>query len=564
MDNEKAHAASCARHLLVRSRAERGCFPSSHVSLTSSHHITTLVSGVASIIPRHSAVSSALPLHSSSFLALAMASACRDVLAKPADSRLPLYQSLLSSLVEAKDAISLLAVASHLLTKEGSDQYGRTYTTPPALLHLLHLLADPSASNADPISVEDMIPLLQALADLLRPRHDDYPHPLCECVDLLSRCHQAMDDYKAAAYALASFKWDDVVKKSGGGGGGGVEWMRVERRVDWYVRTAQFFLEENETGSASQQIKRAHAIVNELPKHSNTDTADTADTTSSSSSSSSSLVPPVPLLILSFKTCYARVLDSERRFLEAAQRYLELSHSPPSLVSSADALTSLQHAVTCAILAKPSPSRTRILSLLYQDERTPHLPHQLLLSTVYRGRVAPHSQVLAFESMLQEHQKAETSAGMTVVRASLMEHNISAMSRRYRNVGVKEMSEVLGVGLQDCERVVEEMIQQGRLKAKIDQVDGMLEFEEDTAGGGGGGGGAGGGVGGGMVAPGGGAVGGAAGVPGASAIAGGASSEGVGRGVESLLRWDESIEAVCLQVNRIVDAIQSRYPTYVL
>ena len=516
-----------------------------------------------------------LPLSPSPPLPLSprpMTSACRDIFAKAADSRLPLYTSLITSLVASKDPASLLHVASHLLTKEGSDQYGRTYTTPPALLHLLHLLSDPSSSIGgveEPIEVEDMIPLLHSLAELLRPRHDDYPQVLCECVDLLSRCHQAMNDYKAAAYALASFKWDDVVKKSsgGGGGGGGSDWMRVERRVDWYVRTAQFFLEENETGSASQQIKRAHAIVNELPKVAAA--TDLSTSASASSSASSSAVPPVPLLILSFRSCYARVLDSERRFLEAAQRYLELSHSPPSLVTPADALTSLQHAVTCAILAKPSPSRTRILSLLYQDERTHQLPHQLLLSTVYRGRVAPHSQVLAFESMLAEHQKAETSAGMTVVRASLMEHNIAAMSRRYRNVGVKELSEVLGVAHDDCERVVEEMIQQGRLKAKIDQVDGMLEFDEDTsagAGGGGSGGGGGGGGGAGAIVGGAGGAGGggAAGVPGASAIAGAPGNEGVGRAVESLLRWDHAIEDVCLQVNRIVDSIQSRYPTYVL
>ena len=40
-------------------------------------------------------------------------------------------------------------------------------------------------------------------------------------------------------------------------------------------------------------------------------------------------VPPVPLqneeLELQYKTCYARILDSKRRFLEAATRYYELS-----------------------------------------------------------------------------------------------------------------------------------------------------------------------------------------------------------------------------------------------
>ena len=472
------------------------------------------------------------------------AASCRDIFAKPADSRLPLYLSLITSLVSAKDVAGLLAVASHLLTKEGSDQYGRTYTTPPSLLHMLTLLADADASLAAPLDVEDLVPLLTSLCELLRPRHDDYPHALCECVDLLSKCHQAEGDFRAAAYALASYKWDDVVKKSGAGGGGS-EWMRVERRVDWHVRTAQFFLHEQETGSASQQIKRAHALINELPKVGGAD-----------SSTPSAAPASASLLLMSFKLCYARVLDSERRFLEAAQRYLELSHAPPDLVSPSDALTSLQHAVTCAILAKPSPSRTRILSLLYQDERSAQLPHAVLLSTVYRGAVVPHAQVQAFEAMLAEHQKAVTSAGMTVVRASLMEHNIEAMSRRYSNVGVKDLSDVLAVQQSDCERVLEEMIQQGRLRAKIDQVDSIVEFEEDAVQP--------------AAAP---AAGAASGGATAAAAVSGSPAAGTGgggmrtessSGVESLLRWDSQIEDVCLQVNRIVDAIQSRYPQYVL
>lgn len=284
--------------------------------------------------------------------------------------------------------------------------------------------------------------------------------------------------------------------------------MRVERRLDWLVRTAQFFLEEQETGSASQQIKRAHALLTELPKPS-----------SPSPLTSSSTLPPTPLLLLSFKTCYARVLDSERKFLEAAQRYYELSQSPPDLVSPSDCLISLQNAVTCAILAKPSPSRTRILSLLSQDDRTPSLPSSSLLNVVYRGLIIPPSLLQSFEGGLADHQKAEMGGGMTVVRSAMMEHNIEAMSRRWSSVGMMELSSVLGVEVTECEKVVEEMIQQGRLKGKIDQVEGMVEFDEES---------------------------------------------GKGGDEALLLRWDDAIEETCLQVNRIVDSIQSKYPQFVL
>ena len=470
-----------------------------------------------------------------------MSAQCKDILAKPADTRLPLYAQLISTLLQQHDATGLLQTAQHLLQREGADQYGRTYIAPPALLSLIQQLKEP-ASEADALDVEDMQPVLQQLVELLRPKAEDYTQPLCECVALLADCHKALEDYGKAAYTLASFRWDDWVKKSSTAASSSsatTDWARPERRVAWHVNAAELFLAVNETGSASQQIKRAHALINELPK------APPATTDGAASSSPSA----ISMLLHRFKTCYARVLDSERRFQEASLRYLELSHSPLSLMSEADAQLTLQNAVTCAILAKPSPSRTRVLSALYSDSRTLSLPHASLLAKVYRGRVIDSEEVRVFESLLLEHQKAETSAGMTVVRASVVEHNIAAVARVYRNVGVRELSEVLGVREDECERVACEMIEQGRLNAKIDQVTNMVEFDQEAAKGGGGGGGG---------AASGGAASGSAG--------GGSGAVGVTQvsGVSNLLRWDEQIEEVCLQVNRIVDHIQARYPQFAI
>ena len=469
-----------------------------------------------------------------------MSAQCKDILSKPADTRLPLYSQLISSLIQQRDTASLLQTAQHLLQREGADQYGRTYIAPPALLQLIARLKEP-ASDAEALDVEDMQPLLQSLSELLRPKAEDYTQPLCECLALLADCHKAMEEYGKAAYTLASFRWDDWVKKSANTAAAAAqsEWAKPERRVEWHVSAAELFLAVNETGSASQQIKRAHALINELPK--------VAAAPADSAGSSNGTVPPVsgiPVLLHRFKTCYARVLDSERRFLEAALRYFELSHSSSALVSESDAQLTLQNAVTCAILAKPSPSRTRILSALSSDARTLSLPHASLLAKVYRGRVIDAEEVAVFESLLAEHQKAETSAGMTVVRASVVEHNIAAVARVYRNVGVRELSEVLGVREDECERVACEMIEQGRLNAKIDQVTNTVEFDHSAAKGSSGAGNS------------------AGGKPGDSAAGGGEAGATQVSGVSSLMRWDEQIEDVCLQVNRIVDHIQARYPQF--
>lgn len=95
----------------------------------------------------------------------------------------------------------------------------------------------------------------------------------------------------------------------------------------WFVDTAEFWLQLDEPGefpyppprcgvtssqvgsspslcslfpgSASQQIRRAHVLVNDI-KH------------------------DMPALVR-FKTAQARCLDNERKFLDASMRYLELS-----------------------------------------------------------------------------------------------------------------------------------------------------------------------------------------------------------------------------------------------
>ena len=67
------------------------------------------------------------------------------------------------------------------------------------------------------------------------------------------------------------------------------------------------------------------------------------------------------MLPMSFKVCYARVLDYRRKFIEAAQRYLEISYRPT--VEDSERMTSLEHALHCTILA----SAGEAMFLLWED-----------------------------------------------------------------------------------------------------------------------------------------------------------------------------------------------------
>ena len=73
----------------------------------------------------------------------------------------------------------------------------------------------------------------------------------------LSECYEADRDYKQAARTLNSFKFDSyrtAVETS------------PQEKMKWFVDTARFFLQADDTVSASQSIKRAHAFLPEIEK----------------------------------------------------------------------------------------------------------------------------------------------------------------------------------------------------------------------------------------------------------------------------------------------------------
>jgi len=407
---------------------------------------------------------------------MSIAADLRDICSKPSEARYALYEALAARIVAANQSQQIVQLATHLLTVEHAEQYGRTYIVPDMLNHLIKLIADPEGKNEDPMDVDDMLPLMQQLVDLIRPKVDDLRDALMNALELLAQCHQANGDFKSAAYALSSFKFDDKQNCS------------AEHRVRWYVQTAEFFLAINESGMASQQIKRAHALMAELTR-----------ITSKSAQA----------LVLRFKTCYARILDAERKFAEAALRYMELSQSSSESVKDADRLLSLEYAVSCAILAKAGPQRSRVLAMLYSDDRSKQLPNYPMLEKMLKERIISASETATFEQLLQDHQKADTGSGRTVMQNSVIEHNMLAASKIYRNIRFDQLAILLGIKADEAEALAGSMIEQQRLKASIDQVESLLEFQS---------------------------------------------------GGDEVGAWDEGIGAVCLAVNKLLDEIQRAHP----
>lgn len=120
-------------------------------------------------------------------------------------------------------------------------------------------------------------------------------------------------------------------------------------------------------------------------------------------------------LQLRYRTTSARVLDLNRKFVDAALRFYELSgmSSAPLCIEASDLLELLGKAVTCAVLGKVGPARTRILSQLVKDDRLPLLDqipayasHSMVCAKMFHEQILKVEELKAFEASLLPHQKS--------------------------------------------------------------------------------------------------------------------------------------------------------------
>jgi len=169
-------------------------------------------------------------------------------------------------------------------------------------------------------------------------------------------------------------------------------------------------------------------------------------------------------------------------------------------------------AVTCAVLAPAGPNRSRVLASLYRDERTLDIPTYNILSKMFLDHILRPAEIKDFEKTLKPHQLAKlaissndrlASAGhydgqdnahepssstrtgpTTVLDRAVMEHNLLASSRIYNNITFGGLGALLDLTPGAAENMARKMIEQGRLKGSIDQVDKLIWFEgkqEDDA-----------------------------------------------------------------------------------
>jgi COP9 signalosome complex subunit 4 len=161
-------------------------------------------------------------------------------------------------------------------------------------------------------------------------------------------------------------------------------------------------------------------------------------------------------------------------------------------------------AVTCAVLAPAGPNRSRVLASLYRDERTAELPTFNILSKMFLDHILRSAEIKEFEATLKPHQLAKIAISSndrlasathdddltgsepavstrtgptTVLDRAVMEHNLLASSKIYNNITFRGLGALLDLAPGAAETMARKMIEQGRLRGSIDQVDRLIWFE---------------------------------------------------------------------------------------
>jgi len=100
-------------------------------------------------------------------------------------------------------------------------------------------------------------------------------------------------------------------------------------------------------------------------------------------------------------------------------------------------------------------------------------------SQVYLERILRVQEVKAFAETLQVHQMATLGDGTTVLDRSVTEHNLLSASKLYKNISFQELGSLLGIESGKAEKVAARMIAEERMHGSIDQVEGIIHFDND-------------------------------------------------------------------------------------
>ena len=282
----------------------------------------------------------------------------------------------------------------------------------------------------------------QTTVELLHPKAGSFEEQDTAIKEILADAFEVEEDYASAARTLQTINLDSPQRR-----------VSTDYKAELWIRIVRCYLEHEDPTSANGYLNRAKNI---LPDVQSRETR------------------------VHFHLCQARILDSQRQFLDASSAYLTISLEP--MVEEGERLMTLSEAIKSAVLAPAGPQRSRTLARLYKDDRATSTEEHAILEKIFLDRLLEPTEVKAFADKLKPHQLALTADGSTVLDKAILDHNLLAASRLYANIHIDALAGLLGVDKERAEQDAAKMIEQGRLAGHIDQIDGLVFFEGEGTG----------------------------------------------------------------------------------
>lgn len=394
-----------------------------------------------------------------------------------AGEKAPLYESLLADI----KSLSTPATAVDDLNAVADSFFGQALGVVSTRAVLQTFVNTLRALKNEDLWIE----VGQHALSLLSSQPSSFSDAAADIRELVATAHENNEDFLDAAKTLAEMPLDNAQRKVGDG----------DRAKIW-IRIVRNYLEVEDSLAAETYLNKLKNIMHTISD---------------------------PDLTLHFKLSQARIQDAKRDFLSAAQRYHEISFSPA--IAEEERLHTLGMAIKCAILAPAGPMRSRALGRLYKDDRAPQLEEFGILEKMFLDRLLSPDEVAKFARALQPHQLATTSDGSTVLAKAVVEHNLLGASRLYDNIRFEALGELLGLDADKAEQTTARMIEQGRLVGRMDQLDGIVWFEDGEE---------------------------ASGEKGS-----GHTKAVVGRETR---KWDANVEGLAQQVEQVTNSLQKEFP----
>ncbi|TEB35709.1 hypothetical protein FA13DRAFT_1684361 [Coprinellus micaceus] len=372
----------------------------------------------------------------------------------------PAYSSLISQILAQGDGNAVARDLKTLVDTVVNKESVGLVVGRQVLAELVKILSEGAIKDSD---LKKRV--VEETLETVQPRIVSYEEQVNSLRFQLADLLEEEEDWSGAARVLTGISLDS-----------GQRSFSDADKLKIYVRIVRLLLEEEDSVQAETYYKRAALLM-----HSASDKE----------------------TLLQFKLCQARISDYSRKFLEAAGRYHELSYVGE--IDEEERRHMLLAAVTCGVLAPAGPNRSRVLASLYRDERSAELPTYNILSKMFLDHILRSAEVKEFESTLKPHQlarialssndklasighddgpsasnepAASTRTGpATVLDRAVMEHNLLASSKIYNNISFRGLGALLDLAPGAAETMARKMIEQGRLKGHIDQVEKLIWFE---------------------------------------------------------------------------------------